>query len=77
MKRLENEFAILKGAAQGDGEALVKIDTYLKQWVEKHGKDHATIEMRRLCICALGIGGAKTFQVEALEVLMQEMINQA
>nr|WP_321453574.1 hypothetical protein [uncultured Carboxylicivirga sp.] len=75
MKTLENEYGVLKGAAQGDGAALAKIDTYLKQWITKNGKDHATIEMKRLCICALGV--AKTYQVEALEKLMKEMINQA
>nr|WP_321405857.1 hypothetical protein [uncultured Carboxylicivirga sp.] len=75
MKTLENEYGVLKGAAQGDGAALAKIDAYLKEWIIKHGKDHATIEMNRLCICALGV--SKTYQVEALEKLMKEMINQA
>ncbi|MBR8534410.1 hypothetical protein KDU71_02475 [Carboxylicivirga sediminis] len=74
MKTLENQREILKQAADGDGAALTKISAYLTDWVQNHGRDHARIEKQQLCIIALGV--TTTANVNALDVLMEEMIKQ-
>ncbi|MGQ1786337.1 hypothetical protein [Saccharicrinis sp. GN24d3] len=71
---LDNYQEVIKNAVHGDGAALAKIDAHLKNWVKHAGIDHARIEKQQLCIWALGYGNRQ--QVDALDVLMQEMINQ-